>query len=203
MKNLALLFLASPVFIFMGCAAQKSAANPATWTEAEASKWFNSKEWLGGSRLTPDPSINKKEFAIRYHQHKDWWDKAFRFLDTANIAAMPLGDHDLVGKDVFVRVSEYPTKNTEDAFYEAHQIYTDVHEVVSGTELIGTTSGNLPVKTPYNAERDITFYTGTDNKTYVANPGTFFIFFPGEFHRPSMKVTTSVPVRKVVVKIKN
>ena len=202
MKKPFLLFLTMQLVLLSACVSRKPGATSGS-AEAESSRWFDSMEWLGNSKLKPHPSINKKEFAARYQQHKDWWDAALRFLDTANIAAMPVGDHDLIGKNVFVRVSEYSTKNPEDAFYESHQVYTDVHEVITGTELIGTTTGQLPVRTPYNAERDITFHNGTDEKTYVATPRTIFIFFPGEYHRPSMKVAENVPVKKAVIKIKN
>jgi YhcH/YjgK/YiaL family protein len=202
MKKIVFLFVATLVTL-SGCVSKKTAATPGSWTEAESARWFDRGEWLGKTRLKPHPSINKKEFAAVYHKHKDWWDTALKFLDTANIAAMPVGDHELVGKDVFVRVSEYSTKNPENAFYESHQFYSDIHEVITGTELIGTTTEQLSVKTPYNAERDITFHNGTDQKTYVATPGTIFIFFPGEFHRPSMKVAENIPVKKAVVKIRN
>ena len=37
-------------------------------------------EWLNGWNVTPDASINKKEFAVYYFKNKERWDKAFAFL---------------------------------------------------------------------------------------------------------------------------
>ena len=70
-----------------------------------------------------------------------------------------------------------------------------------GKEKIGVAPvSRAKVKEPYDETKDIAFYE-SDGKYYVAEPGTFFLFFPQETHRPSIKVDASVPVRKLVIKI--
>jgi YhcH/YjgK/YiaL family protein len=36
----------------------------------------------------------------------------------------------------------------------------------------------------------------------LLKPGTFFIFFAGEAHRPGAKVDETVPVKKMVIKVR-
>ena len=143
----------------VGCTSDQRAENPENWSEDQVSEWFDQKEWLGQTELQPDPSIDKKQFAIRYHQHKDRWDKAFAFLKNEDLSAIEVGNHEIDGKDVYVIISQYNSKNSEDAQYESHKKYTDIQIVISGTEYIGLTDlSSTSVKTPYNEERDIAFY---------------------------------------------
>lgn len=192
------------LYVVISCTSNPHDGHPESWSEDEVNAWFDDKEWLGSTGLTPDPSINRKEFAIRYHQHKDRWDKAFSFLVNEDLSALKTGNHEIDGKDVYVIVSEYNSKDPEEVKYEAHKKYTDLQYVVSGTEYIGLT--DLPgaaVVTPYDDERDIAFYQAEGGVNLTANPGKFFIFFPGNVHRPGMRAGESVPVKKIVIKVKN
>lgn len=194
------------LFLMIGCTSDQRAEKPENWSEDQASEWFDQKDWLGQTELQPDPSIDKKEFAVRYHQNKERWDKAFAFLKDEDLSAIEVGNHELDGKNVFVIVSEYNSKNPEDAQYEAHKNYTDLQYVVSGTEYIGLADlSATTVKTPYDEERDIAFYNVEEGKgqNLLAQPGTFFIFFPKNAHRPGMKVEDNASVKKVVIKVRN
>lgn len=193
-------------FLYMvtSCTSNPDKVNPESWSEDELNTWFDGKEWLGSKGLTPDPSIDKKEFAIRYHQHKDRWDKAFAFLKKEDLAATEPGNHEIDGKDVYVIVSEYNSKDPQEARYESHKKYTDLQYVVSGTEYIGLRDlAGASVVTPYDEERDIAFYEPDGGVNLTAGPGKFFIFFPGNVHRPGMRVGESVPVKKIVIKVRN
>lgn len=191
-------------FIIFGCTSGQRAENPENWSEDQASEWFDQKDWLGQTELQPHPSIDKKEFAVRYHQNKERWDKAFAFLKDDNLSAVDAGNHELDGKNAFAIVSEYNSKNPEDAQYESHKNYTDIQYVISGTENIGLTDlSSTSLKTPYDEERDIAFYNVEDGQNLHAHPGTFFIFFPQDAHSPGMKVEDNVPVKKVVIKVRN
>ena len=192
------------LFFMMACAMGKRSENPHEWSDDQVNEWFDEREWLGTTNLKPDPSIDKKQFATRYHQHKDRWDKAFAFLKNEDLSALAVGTRELDGKDVFAIIQEYNTKNPEDANYESHKIYTDIQCLVSGTEFIGLTDLSVTfVKTPYDEAKDIAFYDAEVGKKLLANPGTFFIFFPDNAHRPGMKVEDNVPVKKIVIKVRN
>lgn len=164
---------------------------------------YYDEEWLGKVDLIPDSSINRRAFYVRYHQNKTLWDKAFDFLANDDLTSLTEGTHELIGKDLFVMVSEYGTKDSKEVYYESHENYTDIHYVVSGEEYISVRDrSGLSVKTPYNTDRDITFYNEQDEHNRLANSEVFFIFFPSDVHRPGIKVNESQVVKKIVVKVK-
>lgn len=197
--------LVPALFLFLfSCTSEKASQDAEEWTDDQAAEWFNKKEWLGDVKIQPDPSIDKKDFAIRYHAHQDRWDKAFEFLGRDDLDSIALGEHEIDGRNVYAIIQEYNTKNPEDAQYESHRHYTDVQHLITGTELIGRTDlSNTTIKTPYSEEKDIAFYTAPDGERMTATPDNFFIFFPDDAHMPSMKVNENSPVRKVVIKVKN
>jgi YhcH/YjgK/YiaL family protein len=199
--SVAIIIFLSAVF---GCTTGQRPGNADEWSESQASEWFDQKEWLGTSSLRPDASIDKQDFAARYHKNKSNWDKAFAFLSTTNLDSLSLGNHEIDGKNVFAIVSEYTSKNPEDAQYESHKIYTDLQSVISGEEYMGLSDlSSTTVKTPYSDEKDIAFYTTSAAKQLLAKPGTFFIFFPDDAHSPGRKVDENRVVRKIVIKVKN
>lgn len=198
------LIIASLLVIFiMGCTSNNNIRSPEKWSKEQVSEWIDKKEWLGPTELQPDSAFDKKEFAIRYQKNKAWWDKAFNFLKHEDLSSLSVGVHELVGKDVFVKVTEYNTKTPEEVPFEAHKDYADIQYVVSGTEYIEW--ANLPaasVKTPYDAVKDIEFYDAKESKIATGKPGTFFIILPNELHRSGINVEESVSVKKIVIKVR-
>lgn len=187
-----------------GCISNSDDGDPASWTKDQLDTWFDDKAWLGSAALIPDSSIDKKQFAVRYHQQKERWDKAFAFLRRDDLSAIEPGNHEIDGKDVYAIVSQYNSKNPEDVRFEAHKKYTDLQYVISGNEYIGLSGLSRTVAvTPYDEERDIAFYQAEDGVFLAARPGRFFIFFPDNVHRPGLKIQESVPVKKLVIKVKN
>jgi YhcH/YjgK/YiaL family protein len=154
---------------------------------------------VNGWQVQPDQSINRKAFAVSYFRNKERWDKAFIFLKSSDLTALELKRHDIDGDNLYAPVSEYLTKNEEDARYEAHQKYIDIQYVVSGKELIGVApmSQKKDVLEAYDSTKDIEFLTVTGGENRPALPDRFFIFFP-EDHRPGLKDGENSPVRKVV-----
>lgn len=198
------LFFAFLLFTMTNCSTPKASQDPEQWTDEQADEWFNKKEWLGETRLQPDASIDKKDFAARYHAHADRWDKAFAFLGRTDLDTLAPGTREIDGKNVYAIIQEYNSKNPEDAQYESHRHYTDIQHIISGTEAIGLTDlSGTSVKTPYDEEKDIAFYTAPDGSRHIATPANFFIFFPDDAHMPGMKVDQNIPVRKVVIKVRN
>ena len=183
---------------------ERRAEDPEKWSDVQIDDWFVGKEWLGDTQMQPDSSIDKKEFAVQYHRNKKRWDAAFAFLGKENLSAIEAGNHTLDGEDVFVKVSEYHSKNPEDVFYESHKNYADIQFVVSGEEFIGTSDlAGATVRTPYNEEKDTQFYNVSNGQKLLAKPGVFFIFFPGAGHCPGMRVEDNAPVKKMVIKVRN
>lgn len=176
-------------------------AHPEILSDAALEEWFQKKEWLCGLNLTPDPGINVRAFALHYYAFPQRWQKTFEFLGRTDLSSLPLGRIDLE-ENCFALISEYTSKNPEDARFEAHKSYIDLQYVIEGEELMGC----VPLETttpliPFNPEKDILFVTSTSEKLSTANPGNFFIFFPSDAHRPGVKSSQNSKIRKLVVKI--
>ena len=202
MKNsLLIIVIMTSLSVLSGCSGN---ADPATWSSTKTDKWFEKGDWLNGWQVKPDQSINRKAFAVSYFRNKERWDKAFNFLKSNDLSGLELKRYDIDGNNLYAPVSEYLTKNEEDARYEAHQKYIDIQYVVSGKELIGVApmSQKKDVLEPYDGTKDIEFLTVTGGENRPAMPDRFFIFFPEDAHRPGLKDIENSPVRKIVVKVK-
>jgi biofilm protein TabA len=171
-------------------------------TAQAADKWFQQKEWLNGLQLQPHQSTDKVTFARQYQLHKDYWDKAFAFLKNNNLQTMAPGRYAIDSNNVYALITENPTKDLDSAKWESHRNYIDLQYVISGEEKIDVAPvTNLTVTVPYDAARDLINYSG-EGTFYTATPGTFFLFFPTNAHRPNITTDGNKPDKKVVIKIR-
>jgi YhcH/YjgK/YiaL family protein len=189
---------------FLGFTGSKSDSDPSTWSNKKIDKWFASKEWSAGWNITPDASINKKEFAVSYFKNRQRWENAFKFLKSNDLSKLELKRYDIDGDNLFATVSEYLSKNEETTRFEAHRKYIDIQYVISGKEImnIAPLYTAKEVVTPYDATKDIEFLTIEKIDKYIATPSNFFIFFPDDAHRPGLKDGVNANVRKIVIKVK-
>ena len=115
-----------------------------------------------------------------------------------------LGRYELIDAD-YANVEEYNTKLVSDGKFESHNNYIDVQILLNGREKIYYTStSEVSVDVPYNAEKDIMFYSENVEKSdYVTLDGTnFAMIFPHEAHAPQVAADGVSKVKKLVVKIK-
>jgi YhcH/YjgK/YiaL family protein len=150
------------------------------------------------------PSIDAQEFAYQYHTNKALWDKAFAFLKSADLETIAPGKYVVDGDNVFISVTEGPTKDPEAARWEAHKKYIDIQYVIKGKEKMGVVPIEKAVVTVnFDTTKDIGFYTAPDKDSeyYEASSKAFLIFFPNDVHRPGIKVAGFDATKKLVVKI--
>jgi YhcH/YjgK/YiaL family protein len=200
-KTIKTFSMIAAIILLFGCGGRK---NPATWNEAKINDWFNKGEWLNGWKISPDASVNKKLLAESYFKNRARWDSAFAFLRDNNLSDIEAKRYDLNGNNLYVSITDYNTRNPEDARYEAHRKYIDIQYVATGTERIGIAplSSVDSVLQEYDPAKDIEFMRVKGGDTYPASPDRFFVFFPEDAHMPGLKTDTIAPVRKVVVKVK-
>jgi YhcH/YjgK/YiaL family protein len=166
-------------------------------------EWFLKGDWKEGWQVSANESIDKEEFIRQYSINPERWQKAFQFLAGTDLKNLAVGRYELDGADLYVSVSEYNTKNEEDAKCEAHLKYVDIQYLISGEEKMGVAPlSDTKEATPYNEEKDIYFMKPNSEKYYLANSDNFFIFFPSDAHRPSVKIKENAPVKKAVVKLR-
>lgn len=133
----------------------------------------------------------------------DRYAKAIEWLQGNDLAALENGKYEIDGKDVYANVMSYTTLPWEDAKYEAHENYTDIQYVVSGTETLTYAPVDaLTVSVPYNPEKDVVLFDNSNpGLKVVANAGDFMIFNPWDGHKPKAMNGEPCEVKKVVVKI--
>ena len=207
MKNLFLKCGASVLLgvVLLGCrtsgGAQTSAAAE-IWTPKKADKWFRSRVWANGLKLNVQESVDKVEFAKQYTANKAAWDKAFAYFRDTNLEELPVGKHPIDADNVFAAVTDNPTKEYANTTWESHRKYIDMQCVVRGAEKIGQAPlASATVTKPYDEARDVANYS-VEGPLLEARPGTIYLFFPQDVHRPNIKVEGIEKDKKVVVKMR-
>lgn len=172
------------------------------WTKKSAERWIKKGDWRNGSKLKLHPSTNAVEFAKQYHADKAMWDKVFAYLATTNLDSIAPGKYPIDGDNAFASVTLGPSKELDKAGWESHRKYIDLQYVIKGQEKIGVTPiDKATVTKPFTDGGDGANYTA-EGEYYIAVPGTFFLFFPADVHRPNIKVDGFDVVKKLVIKIK-
>lgn len=179
------------LFILSSCSSQRS-----------TQQWFKKGEWYNGLSLMPHHTLDRKEFLGQYEKNKAWWDAAFKFLKETDLGSLAPGRYPIVGTDVYANVTVGPMKSIENAKWESHKHIIDLQYNYTGTEKLGVEDiAKATVTVPYNEKKDVTNYTAK-GKYYLADSQTYFLFFPNQVHRPSIKTDDNQQVKKIVLKIR-
>lgn len=179
------------------------ASNPAKWTDDEVKTWYEKKEWAKGCPYGLDDSIDKRKFAISYFAFQKEWDAVLAFFRDNNLLDLELRQYPILGDKVYVKVLDALTRDYEKTNCEFHLKIIDIQFAVRGTEGFGisTQTGSKIVKA-YNPVSDVMLIEPTEETVVTSDPSFFFVFFPGDPHRPNMTVgTEKSQVKKVVAKI--
>lgn len=125
-----------------------------------------------------------------------------KFLKNNDLSKISKGSYEIEGRNVYVNIDEYETKEINASIPEAHREYLDIQIVLSGKEKIGYAPykrGKTEIE--YNKEKDIEFLS-SDCEYLKAYPNRFFIFFPQDIHHPCITDTEKNQIKKAVFKIK-
>lgn len=146
--------------------------------------------------------FDKISNAHLYEGMGEVYKKAFDYIKNTDFSKVELGRYELDGKNLYVMIQEYTAKSIADYKIEAHKNYVDIQFIFKGNERMGYAPLNtLTEKVPYNAEKDIAFYSGNVEWITVSE-GMFGLFFPDDAHAPGIAINDGDIVRKIVVKIK-
>lgn len=189
------------LFLFMAIT-HIASAQQKEWTEKNAKKWVDSKQWANGLPVKVYADVNAVEFAKQYAANKDYWDKAFAFMKDMKLKELAPGKYVIDGDNVYATVTEGPDKAFDQTAWESHRKYIDLQYIITGEEKMGRESlEKATVTKPYDETKDGANYTAT-GKIYTATPEEFYLFFPGDVHRPNIKVDGFDVVKKLVIKIR-
>ena len=127
--------------------------------------------------------------------------KAFAFVKKQNLETLEVGKFEIDGKDIHAAVSAKEGAKAEDAKFECHDHYFDIQVCPTGSETIGWSARSdvKDVKTPYNPEKDVTFFADKPSTYFQLKAGQFAIFYPEDVHAPMIG---EGEIKKLVVKIR-
>jgi biofilm protein TabA len=130
-------------------------------------------------------------------------ESGLEFLERTDLAALPMGKHEILGDSVFAMAMRSPSRSAEIGQFESHRKYIDIQYLVSGEETIGVAPVEaLRIVTPYDAANDILFYALPPKyESLVILPGHFAVFFPHQGHLPMCHSNGPHELHKVVVKV--
>jgi len=143
--------------------------------------------------------LARLEQADRYLALHPDFPAAIAFLRGQPLADLPLGRIEIAGA-MYAMVFRSPARQRSEAHLEAHRKYIDIQYLISGDEEMGWKTGSRCQRphAPYDAEKDIEFFTDPPDSYITVLPGEFVVFFPDDAHAPL--IGTGV-VHKVVIKV--
>ena len=104
------------------------------------------------------------------------------------------------GERVFVNVMEADLRKAEGAEYEYHKRYADLQIDISGSEYWEWTD-KAEFTDTFQEASDCGLAAGRSRCGGTLGDGSFALFLPEEFHKPSCKNGSHTHVRKAVIKI--
>ena len=130
-------------------------------------------------------------------------DTAIDWLETHDVAALPLGRTVIEGDAVFVNVMEAELRDAEGAAFEYHRRYADLQIDLTGAERWDWAAEGtyLVPNAPYDPDSDAGLGTAPEQASGTLGEGRFALFLPGEPHKPSCQCGVCTHLRKAVVKI--
>lgn len=131
---------------------------------------------------------------------------ALDYLAATDFSAVPCGEYEVRGREIFARISEYDTAPWEQKKPESHFEYIDVQFPVVGSEDVGfcrMQGGEVPVN-HVDPRDDVAFYADAPGEQFVTiGEGKLVIVFPWEMHRPGCSLGEQpTHMKKVVVKVR-
>ncbi len=138
--------------------------------------------------------------ALIYESLNPLFARAFAYLLETDLKALPVGKHTIDGDRLFAIAARDDGRGRSGAKLEAHREYLDIQFVIEGEETMGwrPLADCSHVEMPYDAKRDIAFFTDRPTSWFTVPTGSFAILWPSDAHAP---LAGTEPVRKVVLKV--
>lgn len=143
----------------------------------------------------------KKTNLHRYLGLSPEMDTAIRFLQNTDLATLVKGRNEIDGDKVFVNRFDYQTMPREQAIWEGHIRYADIHVLLSGHEKIGVTNVNLLTETVRKPEEDFVGFEGEVLSWFPMTTEDILIVFPEDIHMVKVMDGDSVLVEKACFKV--
>ena len=143
----------------------------------------------------------KKKNLHRYLGLSPQMDTAIRFLQDTDLRTLEKGRNEIDGDKVFVNRFDYQTMPQDQAIWEGHIRYADIHVLLSGNEKIGVTNAELLTETVRKPDEDFVGFEGPVMSWFPMTTEDILIVFPEDIHMVKVTDGDSVLVEKACFKV--
>lgn len=138
--------------------------------------------------------------AKKYLGMSDELDLALNYI-AEHLSNMPEAI-ELQGKNVRGFRSEYTTLTEDEAVFENHYDFVDIHIMTEGQERVAVSGMDSLSVYQSNVEEDYMLCRGDEETSLMMRPGSFLLVFPGEAHKVRVAIDTPQKVKKILFKIR-
>ena len=129
-------------------------------------------------------------------------DKALERITPEFLSTVGYERVEIEGTQVYATRFTYETIPDNEAFFEAHRQYLDVHLMLEGSERIEIAPPDSLTEFERSEATDVYAYRGEGRYSLILSPGDFLVVFPGDAHKIKMQVDGPCSVTKAVFKVK-
>ena len=127
--------------------------------------------------------------------------RLFEFLEQTDVLNLPLGIHEIEGKDLFINNQSPELFTKENAPIEVHKNYIDVQVLLEGSETMGwkPLEEIATWRGEYDQAKDVRFSDERCDHFVTLKAGELTVFYPEDGHAPAIG---DAPIRKFIAKLK-
>lgn len=129
-------------------------------------------------------------------------DAAIRHLLSADLSRLEKGRNEIDGEEAFVNRFDYQTMPPEQAIWEGHAKYGDIHVLLSGHEKIGVSDVQALKMTEQKPDEDFIGYEGEVQVWFPMTTEDILIVFPEDAHKVKVIDGDGALVEKACYKFK-
>lgn len=129
-------------------------------------------------------------------------DTAIDYLASADLTKLKMGRNDVDGDQVYINRFDYTTMPENEAAWEGHKYYADIHVVLEGEEKIGVTNASSLKAGAYDEAGDFIPYDGPVDSWVTMRPGDILVVFPEDVHMVKVQLHGASDVKKAVFKVR-
>lgn len=146
--------------------------------------------------------IDSLEQSGKYLQVHPLFEQAFAYISKTDLSAIEVGKYDIAdGLKAIVSDKKGMTQAESCAKFECHNAHIDIQICIRGNETLGwkPRASCKNEREPYNADKDVMFYTDAPDMFFQLTDNQFAIFFPEDVHAPMIG---EGEIKKMVIKVK-
>lgn len=144
----------------------------------------------------------KKKNLSRYLGQSKSLDAAIRAILHSDPEQLSMGRNDIDGDNAFVNRFDYDTMPQEQALWEGHIAYGDVHVLLGGHEKIGVSNVERLTETVRKEQEDFVGFQGPVETWFTMTPEDVLIVYPEDIHMVKVADGDTAHVRKCCYKFK-